>query len=490
MSLDFECNEWAGVSYVRLRGVVSDDFEPEALLSSIHEPRVILDLAALERIADGGRRAWRRTLERLSDASKELLLWDCSSTLADQFCETPALLALSRVATYQVPYRCTSCKKSLTVRLDAATLSPDDVTNALCRGCDGKLRIQRNPEALVDLRKHSALDHPMKELKTLLARLHKRASRQLFEVHTASDLPDAFESTTSVIPTGSGETNIEELAPLLEERTHGDVDSNSGLADATRPLPSESKRRAPVRRRNPALPKTVERRPTLDATPPAGIVRAPEKPRRASRSSRSALAANFGNPLPLIAAGTGGVALGLMLGLLIAPTGLPADAIVRYAVSLNEGDFDRAQEVLESNADELPAILVDIYRLELERSQGEAADVYRQQATRAFQDERYDEAASYAVEALAISDPEGRMLYLLADALRLAGRERESAPHYRSFIESFPNDELVDDAMFWRATALVDMGRPEEAKSLLESILGMSRSNFKRSAGRLLLELH
>ena len=457
-------------------------------MSSIHEPRVILDLADLDRIADGGRRAWRRTLERLSDASKELLLWDCSSTLVDQFGETPALLALSRIATYQVPYRCTSCKKSLTVRLDAATLCPDDVTNALCRGCDGKLRIQRNPEALVDLRKHSALDHTMKELKTLLARLQKRSSRQLFEVHTASDLPDAFESTTSVIPTGSGETKIEELAPLLEERTHGD--SDSALADATRPLPSEPKRRAQVRRRNPALPKPVERRPTLDATPPAGIARVPEKSRRAARSSCAASAGSFANPLPLIAAGTGGVALGLMLGLLIAPTGLPADAIVRYAVSLNEGDFDRAQEVIESNADELPAILVDIYRLELERSQGEAADVYRQQATRAFQDERYDEAASYAIEALAISDPEGRMLYLLADALRLAGREHESAPHYRSFIESFPNDELVDDAMYWRANALVDMGRPEEAKSLLESILGMSRSNFKRSAGRLLLELH
>ncbi|MEM6730798.1 MAG: hypothetical protein AAF658_04540, partial [Myxococcota bacterium] len=174
MGAEFECREHDGVSYVRLNGVIDDTFNAKGLIDQIHGARVVLNLANLDGINDDGKRLWRRMLEHLSDNAEEVLLWDCPSEVTEQFSETPALLALAKIATYSVPYRCTSCKKDIAVRLDAATLNPDDVSGSLCRGCDGKLRVQRNPEVLVDLRKHSAFDNAALRMKNLVQSMERR----------------------------------------------------------------------------------------------------------------------------------------------------------------------------------------------------------------------------------------------------------------------------------------------------------------------------
>ncbi len=509
MSAEFDCREYEGVSYVRLSGVIDGTFNAKSLIDIINAPRVILNLSKLERIDDGGRRVWRRTLEHLSDTAEEVLLWDCPSDVTEQFSETPALIAQARVASYQVPYRCTSCKKDIAVRLDAATLNPDDVSGSLCRGCDGKLRVQRNPEVLVDLRKHSAFEHAALRMKNLVISMERRfGDSDFLEVHTASDLPDAFESTTNVLPAGSGETKIEELTPVQSEQTHPDPGDAGPVplesSEPTRPEPPRDARSdrttpdppEPTRPDRPSQKPRLEPRRAgvarasnpddLDASPPLDATGIGEKRVRLQPRRRRT---EMVPVLPLAAVGIAGLVIGFVFGFLASEGGLPETPILKFTVSLNDGDFAKAEAVLEASKGELPEILVELYRQELSRARADAAEVYRRQAVDTFKEKRYDEAASYAQEAIVIDDPEGRMLFLLADALRLGGRKNEALPHYRAFFEKFPEDERADDAMYWGAEALTRLGQYDEAKDLLERILALTRSNYKRPAGKLLLDL-
>lgn len=515
MSAEFDCREHEGVSYVRLSGVVDGTFNAKAFVEVINSPRVILNLSKLERIDDGGRRVWRRLLEHLSDTAEEVLLWDCPSDVTEQFSETPALIAQAKLASYQVPYRCTSCRKDIAVRLDAATLNPDDVSGALCRGCDGKLRVQRNPEVLVDLRKHSAFENAALRMKNLVVSMERRfGDSDFLEVHTASDLPDAFESTTNVLPAGSGETKIEELTPIQSEQTRPDpsdaAPSPLESSEPTRPEPpreSRPDRTVPDRENGPperASQKQMRIEPRLagNANFGAGAARrslagddvalAMETDYAAERKLRLHPRPRRTEVVPIVpiaAVGLAGLVIGFVIGFLSTEGGLPETPILKFTVSLNDGDFTKAEAVLEASKGELPDILVELYRQELARARADAADVYRRQAVQSFKEQRYDEAASYAREAIVIEDPEGKMLYLLADSLRLAGKKNDALPHYRAFFEKFPEDELADDAMFWRAEALARLGQYDEAKDLLERILALTRSNHKRQAGKLLLDL-
>ncbi|MEO1172059.1 MAG: tetratricopeptide repeat protein [Myxococcota bacterium] len=168
---------------------------------------------------------------------------------------------------------------------------------------------------------------------------------------------------------------------------------------------------------------------------------------------------------------------------------LPEEPVLQYAISLNEGEFDEAEAVLDRSESQLPVILVELYRQEISRARAEAADVYRRQALEAYRSKRFEEAESYAAEAIAIEDPGGDMLFLLAQSLRLSGKRNDAAPHYRSFFEKYPDDEKADDAMYWRSESLARLGQYDEAKELLENIMALTRSNMKRQATKLLLEL-
>lgn len=494
-SLTYECAERDGISYVRLSGVVDENFDARSLLAEVNSPRVILNLAELQGIADGGKRLFRRTLEHLAENANEVLLWDASPKVTEQFAETPALLSKAKIASYQVSYKCVSCNRDLFVRLDAATLNPDDVSGAPCGGCDGKLRIQQNPETLVDLRAHAAGGDIAHQMKNEIIHLERELAGSPFpEVQTASDLPDAFE-TTGVILAGLGKTRIEELAPVRAgDKTR--LDPRPAAPEATLPRKSDPDPRldgdtthaAPWPGKAQTKQSPLRPRPSRRVNRP--VIGSGGAPAAVRRKSRPFAGLFEDEQKRLTAVGIGAFLLGVLaMTPFCDSNSLPERPVLEYTLSLNEGEFDQAEAILDRTEYELPAVLVELYRQEISRARAEAADVYRRQALEAYRSRRYDEAESYAAEAIAIEDPGGEMLFLRAQSLRLSGKRNAASPHYQSFFEKYPQDDKADDAMYWRSDALARLGQYDEAKELLEGIMALDRSNMKRQATKLLLEL-
>jgi hypothetical protein len=408
-------------------------------------------------------------------AKGEVFVWDCPSQISELFNEVPALLAKAKIASFRVPYQCSSCKKEIPVRLDAASLNPDDVSSGLCVGCDGKLRVQRNPEVLIDLRPHASTSPSGVELKPVVrilnTQLDGRPSDYL--VDTASDLPHAFESTNTDFPPKHPSESSSESTQI-----DGGVLPSEHSGDTT--LPEEPDDGATIAR-------------TLSPFPePQGVVEErPVEPRAAVAPAVRPFA-SAGQVLPLLPVAVvalAGIVVGSLATLTFTENGLPSKVVISFATLLNEGSFQEATTLLDNSEEELPPGLVVIYRQEIERARLEAARVYAEEAVSAFKEKRFEEAVRYARDALGIEDPDGKMLFLLADALRLSGNAAEAEGYYQQFAEKFPDDRLADDAMYWRASALASQGQYELATSLCERVLSDPKSNFHTAAKRLLREM-
>jgi tetratricopeptide (TPR) repeat protein len=85
------------------------------------------------------------------------------------------------------------------------------------------------------------------------------------------------------------------------------------------------------------------------------------------------------------------------------------------------------------------------------------------------------EAAARAYKAIAVLDPPNPLVnFRLADALLRSGRPRESLPYYRKVMAAGPR---TAEPFVGLATAYAEMGRLDQARTLLERGLALDPRN-------------
>jgi len=104
---------------------------------------------------------------------------------------------------------------------------------------------------------------------------------------------------------------------------------------------------------------------------------------------------------------------------------------------------------------------------------------------------RFDEALAQVGKLDALDVDEPGALFLRAEVLRGAGRDKDAADAYAHYFQLYPDTSRTDDALFWQALYLRGRGDVAGARSLLETLLQkFPKSDFMVSAKRTLADMH
>jgi soluble lytic murein transglycosylase len=137
----------------------------------------------------------------------------------------------------------------------------------------------------------------------------------------------------------------------------------------------------------------------------------------------------------------------------------------------------RAEALLDGNRNEAAlALLAPVLRSLPQAAPGEPfACRVRAAAGRAYKKERNYERAIALLRPVAgaCADPELRVrsLYLLASAASIAGDRQESVRLYRRLARDYPTHAFADDALFYAADLLARLGRLDEAREALATLV-------------------
>jgi TolA-binding protein len=114
----------------------------------------------------------------------------------------------------------------------------------------------------------------------------------------------------------------------------------------------------------------------------------------------------------------------------------------------------------------------------------------RERVLAAFNAKRYSEAIEAGDQLVKMGDLHPDSLWAIGESLRLVGKLPEAALHYETFGREFPNDDRVDDALFWRAEFLATSGDRTGARALYKLLLSeYPSSDLRRSAKKRLASL-
>src|SRR5262249_36086861 len=106
----FQIDSDASVARVRMQGEITEtaDFAP---ILSEHRPKVVLDLAEVQRINSCGVREWINFMNALSKAGSEIVLEKCSVPIVNQLNMISNFKGTGAVTSVFAPYFCDSCNK-------------------------------------------------------------------------------------------------------------------------------------------------------------------------------------------------------------------------------------------------------------------------------------------------------------------------------------------------------------------------------------------
>lgn len=72
--------------------------------------------------------------------------------------------------------------------------------------------------------------------------------------------------------------------------------------------------------------------------------------------------------------------------------------------------------------------------------------------------------------------------FRLAQAARQSGQPREAIERFNAFIEKYPNNAYVDDALFWAGRTHYDMGEHADALTYFKRVVALPKSDWRTRA--------
>ncbi|OGR14032.1 MAG: hypothetical protein A2341_18990 [Deltaproteobacteria bacterium RIFOXYB12_FULL_58_9] len=199
-------------------------------------------------------------------------------------------------------------------------------------------------------------------------------------------------------------------------------------------------------------------------------------------------------PQPVLVGIASAVALALLIVTLVVTknTGISAEALDAYHKRLAGHDYPAALAMVDKMQKDgtLPPALGDQMRAEVETRKIAARGATLAKAEDLFERKQYEEALKTFDETISLGTDPKPLFFTIAECHRRLGKPDLAFKNYVLFTDSFEGDKGdkgFDDALYWQGDYLIKQGRLEEARPLLERVAKeLPRSNFKRSAARLL----
>jgi tetratricopeptide (TPR) repeat protein len=171
--------------------------------------------------------------------------------------------------------------------------------------------------------------------------------------------------------------------------------------------------------------------------------------------------------------------------------GIPPEALAAYHERLAINDFEGAITLLDGlQADgAVPADLAGSMREEVRTKRLREQERALAEAWRLHGKKLYPQAIDKYLSAERLGASGRSVHFHLAECYRKVDQGEKAYKRYALFVEALDgdtSDKRFDDALYWQADYLVKVGRTEDARQLLERIKSLPRSNFRRSAKRLL----
>jgi len=192
------------------------------------------------------------------------------------------------------------------------------------------------------------------------------------------------------------------------------------------------------------------------------------------------------NPLVAWSAAAALLLVAVVLAVTRGGGGLDAEALARFYGHAEAEEFAQANIEIQNLA--APEAVDAALRDHVDRLERLAVRKLRKQANKSFKAKQWVETLQ-AAQAAAEIEADGDMLFLIAETLRLS-EDPASGEAYDQYLATFPKHGLRDDGLFWRAESLAAIGEKARALELFNEIVGMPKSNFKRSAARRIEELN
>ncbi|MBI3180294.1 MAG: hypothetical protein HYZ27_11575 [Deltaproteobacteria bacterium] len=177
------------------------------------------------------------------------------------------------------------------------------------------------------------------------------------------------------------------------------------------------------------------------------------------------------------------------------PPGVPADELALFYEHVAGERFADAEKLLARlQQDGLTDKLHEQLSQNVKDERQRVASAHRRQIEQLWQRKRYAELVGVAERAARVSPLDADSSFAVAESLRQLDKLGAAEPHYARFAEQKPRwdrrDGRLDDALFWRAQALIESGRIEDARRLLRMVAyEMPGTNFRRAALSRLREL-
>jgi TolA-binding protein len=191
-----------------------------------------------------------------------------------------------------------------------------------------------------------------------------------------------------------------------------------------------------------------------------------------------------------MAAGSATVVVVAVIVAIVASSNDTEERLLRAVALIDQAKLGQAEGMLD--ALERDGIEVELLAGHRER----IAEVRARQAAERietlvadFDAKRYDAVLASVSDTGDAYKTDARVCFAIAESYRLSGQPASADTYWRWFIERWPENVRIDDAMFWRAEHLAVSGEPEEAAALFERIVRTPKSNFKRSARKRLRAL-
>ncbi len=413
------------VSYVRLFGTIDESFRPAEFLAAAHGRDVIINMKAVSRWSSFGVRDWVHTMDTLRQQVDRILFVECSPVTVAQLNIVANFTGGGTVVSVQLPYYCEACSwdTEVTYALPGKAVLASHLPPITCKRCRRAMKFDDTPQ-------------------TYFAFAQKLAGPPV-------------DATTQAF--------IRDFARAMDAPSQG---KRQGVPATTRGLAERVRNKA--------------QRLTL---------RLPDWSNAARKWFLAMGRRLRARPRLAVALGTGlAVLCVVLLTVALTPSGVSAGDLALFYEHVSNQRFTEAESLLarlkqDGLTDKLHSQLSESVRGERQR----VVSVRRRQLEQLWQRKRYAELVAFAERAAAVAPLDADANFLVAESLRQLAKLGDAEPYYARFADEHPRwdrrDGRLDDALFWRAVALLDKRRPDEARSLLRRVAyDMPGSNFRRAA--------
>lgn len=454
------------VCYVRVAGTVDESFDPGVLLSEISGKKIILNLRAVNRLTSFGVREWTNAMRELGRKAERVFFVECSPAFVNQLNMVSNFAGSARVLSVQAPFHCDACGWDYEVTCEIRGDEAASLPRPACEKCGQPMEFDDDPNSYFKFPEENRPEN------TIIEQSVEGVIR-----HFSQNIEFSSESAPEA------EQTVINVLNAAESRRPSEVTPPPAVQNASSSTRDLNLRRVP-------LSVVVFGLLTLGTAIGLTALLLSKGP------SKAELAEHMKQERYQQAA--------LGIAEMERRGELTPDQARTEREHLVEQALRRFEELDKSDRrDDAEKIVLQLEREEAlpledrsrfnervaKRREGRA-ERYRRESLSHFEKKHYEEAIASAARAEQVAPLDIETLFAMAESNRLLGRPDQASIYYGRFLSQVegqtPPHPRLDDALFWWATRLREIGKEAEAKQLFKRVLDLGGTEFRTAAERML----